>query len=420
MRSGVLIVGAGQAGSQVAISLREAGYRGRVTVVGDEPYLPYHRPPLSKAFLKGDASPDSLALRGDAAYRRHDVDVLLGARVVDVDAMTQTAHLDGGQQIGYEWLVLAQGGVPRGLSVPFLDADTGAEVNGAETAGVHYLRQAEDAIRLREKLAQANSVVVVGGGFIGLEVAAAATELGAGVTVLEMADRLMARVVHPAVAEFYRGAHSLRKVDILTDTRLDVVLVSDGHVCGVRVGSGRAIFTDLVVVGVGLIADTDLAARIGLEVDRGVVIDENGRTSDPRVFAAGDCATRRLPSGATERIESIHNAIEQAKVVAAAIANAPAPRPRAPWFWSDQFDLKLQIAGWTGDDTDIEIDGSLDEEKFVITHRRHGRLVGITAVSSPREFLRGRTELDRLAHSAAEPVVEDGGESASGVAVSVV
>ena len=399
----VLIVGAGQAGSQVAMSLRLLGYHGRILIVGDEPHLPYHRPPLSKAFLAGDDEPDSLALRGTSAYERNDIELRLGVGVAAIDPIGRTARLVDGGAITFDWVVLALGGTPREIQVPVTDAITGSLVQGAPTKGVHYLRGADDAMRLRASLTPGRRVAIAGGGFIGLESAAAAMAAGAQVTVIELSSRLLERVAHPVVGEFFRRAHARRGVDVVTGTGVDALTSFDGEIRSIVLSDGRTLDADLLVVGVGLVPNTSLATAMGLDVHRGIVVDESGRTRVERVLAVGDCATVRLPNGEFVRLESVHNAIEQAKTAAAVICDAPLPVKRVPWFWSDQFDVKLQIAGETGADTDIDLDGDLESEKFVVVHRRNGRVVGVTTVNDPGRFMKWRGALDKGEDSIALP-----------------
>ena len=399
----VLIVGAGQAGSQVAMSLRLLGYQGRILIVGDEPYLPYHRPPLSKAFLAGDDEPDSLAFRGSSAYERNAIELRLGVEVAAIDPIRRSAQLADGGSITFDWVVLALGGTPREIQVPVTDAMSGSLVQGTRTEGVHYLRGAEDAMRLRASLRPGRRVAIAGGGFIGLESAAAAIAAGAHATVIELSSRLLERVAHPVISEFFRSAHAQRGVDVVTGTGVGALTSVDGEMRSILLTDGQTLDADLLVVGVGLVANTSLASAMGLELHRGIVVDESGRTGIERVLAVGDCATVRLPTGDFARLESVHNAIEQAKTAAAVIADAPLPIKRAPWFWSDQFDMKLQIAGETGADTAIELDGDLESEKFVALHRLNGRVVGVTTVNEPGRFMKWRGALDKGEDSISQP-----------------
>lgn len=394
--AGTIIIGGGQAGSQTAVSLREAGYTDRIVLISAEPHLPYQRPPLSKAFLAGDAQPATLALRGEPAYARHTIDVIVGDAVSAIDADRKLVRQASGAELSWDHLVLAVGGTPSQLSVPIIDRATGdLAAPGTTLEGVHVLRTADDALALRAAAQNVNRLVAIGGSFIGLEVAASLSSRGVAATVLVRGDRLMSRVVHPHVADLFRRAHRERGVSLEFGAQVTALIADGQRVAAVQLADGRRVEADCVVVGVGLTADTTLAEDIGLEIDRGIVVDDAGRTSHAAIYAAGDCATRRLASGATERTESVHNAVQQAKAVAAAIAGAPPPAPQAPWFWSDQFDLKLQTVGDTGHDTDITVLAGGTPEKLVVEHRRDGVLVGVTAVSSPREFLQYRRELDR-------------------------
>lgn len=379
----VLIVGGGQAGSDVAFALRESNYPGSILIVGAEPHLPYQRPPLSKTFLSSEAAPDSLVLRGTGAYERGNIGVELGRAVANIDLGARCAQLDDEQTITFENVVLAQGGTPRQLTVP-------PDVQSR----THYLRSAADGERLRAELDAAQRVVVIGGGFIGLELAASARKRSKTVTVIEMTDRLLGRVVHPVISNAYADIHRRRGVDVILSANIaSMTSAASGSVL-ITLGDGRELEADLIVVGIGLEPDTSLAAALGLEIERGVVCNEDGRTSHPIVFAAGDCSSVRDAHGRISRIESVHNATEQAKSVAATIAGA-ARRPRqTPWFWSDQYDVKLQIVGATGAEVEAEIDGDIDAESFVIRHCQNGELVGLTAVNRPRDFMAARRQLD--------------------------
>ncbi|NHF62147.1 FAD-dependent oxidoreductase [Chryseoglobus sp. KN1116] len=378
------------------MSLREAGYTDRIVLIAAEPYLPYQRPPLSKAFLAGDAQPATLALRGEPAYARHDIEVMVGDAVTAIDAARALVQRASGAELSWDHLVLAVGGRPSELDVPIIDGATGDLVTSTSSLeGVHLLRTADDALALRAAASKVSRLVAIGGSFIGLEVAASLSSRGVAATVLVRGDRLMSRVVHPYVADIFRRAHLARGVSLEFGAQVTALVADGRRVAAVQLSDGRRVEADCVVVGIGLTADTALAEQIGLVIDRGILVDDAGRTSHPAIYAAGDCATRLLASGATERTESVHNAVQQAKAVAAAIVEAAPPSKQVPWFWSDQFDLKLQTVGDTGHDTDTTVFAGDTPEKLVVEHRRDGVLVGVTAVSSPREFLQYRRELDR-------------------------
>ena len=391
MSAGTLVVGANQAGVQVAISLRELGYEEPITLLGAEPHLPYQRPPLSKAFLSGTAELASLAFRTEAFYDQQRITVVRGERVQALhlsgdgtvaDGTAQTDH----RMLRFDRLALAVGARPRRLTVP-----------GADLAGVCYLRDADDAVRLRRALESARDVVVIGGGFIGLEAASVARSAGKDVTVVEAADRLLPRAVAPAVSDFYRQAHQRRGTAVHLGAAVTALTGRGGRVTGVSLADGTELPADLVLVGIGIIPRTELAEGLGLECDGGIVVDRFARTSAPAVVAAGDCTV--LPNPMTGdglvRLESVQNAVGQAKVAAATLAGRPEPYTAVPWFWSDQYDLKLQIAGLsTGYDRAV-VRGDLDSERFSVLYYGQERLLAVDAVNTPADYLTVRKALSQ-------------------------
>ncbi|GAA1881410.1 NAD(P)/FAD-dependent oxidoreductase [Asanoa iriomotensis] len=377
---GTLIVGAGQAGVQVAASLRENGYTAPITLLGAEPHPPYERPPLSKQFA-GPLDIERLRLRAPSFYADADIDLVTSQRVTHVrlpdgTGRTGVATTEAGLRVGFDTLVLAVGGRPRALAVP-----------GVDLAGVGYLRGLDEAVRLREQAAGVARVVVVGGGFVGLEVAAGLRKLGKDVTVVETADRLLARAVAPVVSEFYRAAHERRGVRVVLGARV-TAFTGAGSVTGVRLADGRVIPADLVLVGIGMEPRTELATTLGLAcAGGGVLVDAQGRTSHPAVYAVGDCTAFPNADGGYVRVESVQNALAKARATARAIAGRePQPEP-VPWFWSDQDDIKLQIAGiGTGYDTLI-VRGDPERERFSVLYLGGGELLAVDAVNSPRDYL---------------------------------
>ncbi|OLO25839.1 ferredoxin [Streptomyces sp. MNU77] len=387
----VLIVGACQAGVQLACSLREYGYPHPITVVGAEPHAPYQRPPLSKALLHGETTVDSLALRSAEYYAEQGIDLILGERITDVergDGGGGTAVAESGRRFTFGRLALTTGARARRLPV-----------EGAGLRGVHYLRTADDALELRGSLARAEDVLVIGGGFIGLEVAASARKLGRGVTVALADDRLLGRAVGAPTSEFFLQAHTRRGVR----THLSVQPVrflddGSGQVRGAELADGRVLTADLVVVGIGAAPRTELAERMGLHVDNGIVVDAAGLTSDGTTVAAGDCVACPPPvdvPGGLERIrfESVNTAVEQARTAAATLAGRPAAYRAVPWFWSDQFDLKLQVAGLSGGHDHYVVRGDPDSEKFGVLYYHGSRLIAGDFVNRPGEFLALRAAL---------------------------
>ena len=390
-RADVLVVGACQAGIQLACSLREYGYTGPVTVVGAERHAPYQRPPLSKAVLHAQTTVDALAFRSQAFYAEQGIHLVLGERIIRVDrdgGGAGVAEAQSGRRFAFGRLALAVGARPRRLTVP-----------GADLDGVCYLRDADDALALRQALAESDDVLVIGGGFIGLEVAASARKLGHQVTVALIDDRLLGRVVGAPTSEFFLGAHTRRGVRVHLGVQ-PVRLLDDGtgHVRGAELADGRILAADLVVVGIGAMPRTELAEHLGLAVDNGIVVDAHGLTSDGTTVAAGDCVACPppidLPGGPDRiRFEAVNTAVEQAKAAAALLAGRPAPYRAVPWFWSVQFDLKLQVAGLPSGCDRYVVRGEPDTEKFAVLYYAGQRLIAGDFVNRPADFLAVRSAL---------------------------
>ena len=385
MGAGTLIVGASQAGLQLAVSLRELGDTAPITLVGEEAHPPYQRPPLSKEFLAGTAEPDSLAFRTPAFYAGADLELVCGERVTSLALGGRgstpgagVATTDTGRQLPFERLALTVGASPRRLAVP-----------GADLAGVCYLRGLDDAVELRARLAAATRLVVVGGGFIGLEAAAVARGQGKAVTVVEAAERLIPRAVAPVVSEFYRQAHERRGTTVLLSAAVAGFAGDDGRVSAVLLADGTQLPADLVVVGVGVVPRTELAEQIGLACDGGIVVDAHARTSVPGVVAAGDCTVLPHPLTGVGRVrlESVQNAVDQAKVAAATLSGRLEHTTYVPWFWSYQGDLKLQIAGLAAGFDDYVVRGEPDTERFSVLYYRDSQLLAVDAVNNPADYL---------------------------------
>lgn len=375
--SGTVIVGAGQAGVQLAVSLREAGDTAPIALVGAEPHQPYQRPPLSKGYLTGAIDTDRIALRAPAFYADRDIEVVTGERVTELG--TGHALTGGGREFAFDRLALAVGARVRRLAVP-----------GADLGGVHYLRDRSDADRLRAELDGADRVVVVGGGFVGLEAAASARAQGRSVVVVEAADRLVGRAVAPVVSEFYRRAHERRGTRVLLGAGVTALSGEHGRVRSVHLSDGTELPADLVLVGIGVVPRTELAERLGLACDGGIPVDRSARTALPDVVAVGDCTRQPHPAGdefGAVRLESVQNAVHQAKIAAATLTGGARPAPEVPWFWSDQADLKLQIAGLSTGADEIVVRGDPETERFAAMHYRNGQLQAIDAVNSPAEYL---------------------------------
>ena len=382
MNDTVVIVGAGQAAAQLAMSLRQGGHAGPIRMVCDEPYWPYQRPPLSKKFLAEYRNPDSLFLRPESFWRDHDVQSELGVAVGAVQPQERRIVLEDGREIPYGTLVLATGTSARTLPLPGLDLPS-----------VFSLRKIDDVVALRPALNAAERVVIVGGGYIGLEVAAVARTEGRSVTVLEAEDRVLKRVTGPATSSFFERYHRQHGVDIRLGARL-VAIEGEGRATRVRLASDDTLPADLVLVATGARANDDLAKAAGLDCQDGIVVDEFARTSAPVIYAIGDCT--RFPSrryGRRLRLESVQNAIDQAKAAAAAMLGKPQPYDPVPWFWSDQYDVKLQIAGLTEDYDTVDTVGDPASARFSVEYRCGGRLIAVDAVNDGRAHMMSRRRI---------------------------
>ncbi len=335
--SDIIVVGAGQAGFQAAASLREAGFDGSLTIVGDETIAPYQRPPLSKAYLAGKATAETLALRPASFYADHCITLRLGERASTIDRPANQLELTSGERLAYRHLILATGARNRSLPVP-----------GGDLAGVLQLRTLADADDVQRHLIGVERVVVVGAGFIGLEFAAVAVARGIAVTVIEFSDRVMSRAVSQPTSDFFRAAHEAAGIKFAFGAGVERIAGADGRVTVVETTDGRAFAADIVLVGIGVVPNVDLAVGAGLPVADGILVDHALLTSDPAISAIGDCATFPNPfaGSAPTRIESVQNAVDQARCVAARLTGRPASYAALPWFWSDQGGWKLQIAVW--------------------------------------------------------------------------
>ena len=377
----IVIAGAGHAGGTAAALLRQQGHAGPITLVGEEPMVPYQRPPLSKAFLKGEADEETLKLRPEAFYPEHDIALHLGERVESIDRAGRRVLLKGGGELGYDALVLATGSANRRLQLP-----------GAAPGELLELRSHADALGLKRALGPGRRLAIIGGGYIGLEAAASARALGSEATILELAPRVLARVACEELSGFFQDYHRARGVEILTGVEVERALHGEeGRLSGLVLKDGRTIACDAVLVGIGAAASAELARESGLDCQNGVVVDEAARTSDPAIWAIGDVTFRPMPLyGVRHRLESVPNALEQAKQAAASILGRPPPPPETPWFWSDQYDLKLQIAGVPFEAEERLVRGDPASGKFAIFHLKAGRLLAVEAVNAPAEFMAGR------------------------------
>ncbi len=388
IQAGIVIIGAGQAGVQTAESLRAGGYAGRITLLGDEPHGPYHRPPLSKAWLAGEMDGAQLVMRAPEMLARKNIELRTEVKVASIDRAAKQVLLADGSALPYDGLVLATGSTPRSLPLP-----------GGDAAGVHALRSRGDADAISARLAlcqeQQRPVVVIGGGFIGLEVAATARKKGLAVTVLEAAPRLLGRVLAPALSDWYAALHRSHGVELVFDARIEALeTAADGSVSGVRLADGHLLPAGLVVVGIGVNANDGLAQAAGLECERGIVVDACCRSSDPAIVAAGDCTARRLADGSLIRLESVQNATEQGKSAAAALLGQERPFTATPWFWSDQYDKKLQMAGLSGGAEQWAVRGDMTGASFSIYHFRADKLIAVDSVNAAKDHLQARKLLD--------------------------
>jgi 3-phenylpropionate/trans-cinnamate dioxygenase ferredoxin reductase subunit len=386
----IVIVGAGQAADQAVHTLRRKGFTGKLVVVGDEPWLPYQRPPLSKKYLAGALARERLVLRPQQFYTDHSVETRLGRRVEEISRDARRLRLDDGAVIPYDALLLATGSRPRPLTVP-----------GADLAGIYQLRTIDDVERIRVDLISGKRLVIIGGGYIGLEVAATARELGLDVTILEMADRVMNRVTCKEVSAFYETEHARHGVRIISGAKVQA-LAGDpktGRVKAVVTDDGAEHPADLVVVGVGVTAADELAVAANIECSNGIVVDEHCRTSDPAIYAAGDCTSHpNLHYGRRLRLESVDNAFEQAASASLNMLGTPTVHDRVPWFWSDQYDLKMIIVGLCQGHDTVVMRGSPASRSFSACYLREGELIAIDSVNSPKDQMAARKLIAARAH----------------------
>jgi len=373
----IVVIGAGQAGASVVARLRARGHDGPITLIGAEPVPPYQRPPLSKAYLLGEMQADRLMLRGPEFYAEHAISLRLGQPVTAIDTVGQTVTL-AGEAVPYDELVLTTGSVPRRLPAAI----------GGDLGGVFTVRPLADIDAMRPLFLPGRRLVIVGGGYIGLEAAAVARKLGLEVTVLEMAPRILQRVAAPETSDYFRALHAAHGVTILESTGLDRLLGTDGQVTAARLTDGRDLPADFVIAGVGIVPETALAEAAGLAIENGIRTDEMGRTSAPHVWAAGDCASFPWKDGRL-RLESVGNAIHQADTVADNIMGDGTPYVAEPWFWSDQYDCKLQIAGLnTGYDRIMTRGPEGDAVSF--WYFAGNTLLAVDAMNDPRAYMVGK------------------------------
>jgi 3-phenylpropionate/trans-cinnamate dioxygenase ferredoxin reductase component len=378
--AGTVIVGTGQAGFQTAASLRSEGYQEPITLIGEEPHIPYQRPPLSKGFALGSQDLESIELRPRNFYQDHDIDLAVSERVTAIERTERFVALTSGRRVPFDKLVLAVGARNRLLPV-----------KGAQLDGVLYLRSLDEALVVKERLKHAREIVVIGGGFIGLELAAVASTLGKSVTILEALPRLMSRVVAPVISEFYQVLHSSRGVKISCGATVTEIIGASKKVQAVSLSDGTTYPADLVLVGIGIVPNIELAREARLPVSNGIAVDEHLQTDDQDIYAIGDCAEHPCVfAGARIRLESVQNAADQAQCVAATIAGRRGRYRALPWFWTDQFDIKLQMAGISQGHDRIVTRGNRESRKLSVFYFRENQLVAIDSINRPLDHTIGR------------------------------
>jgi 3-phenylpropionate/trans-cinnamate dioxygenase ferredoxin reductase subunit len=377
----VLIVGAGHAGAQAAVALRQLHFPGSVALLTEEADWPYERPPLSKDYLAGEKSFESILLRPTEFWASRDITLLRGLRVDSVDPVLRTVGTSGGLTIGYGVLIWAAGGAARRLSC-----------TGHHLGGVHTIRTRADVDVLRGELATTRRVAVIGGGYIGLEAAAALRKLGCSVSVIEMQDRVLARVAGEPLSRFYEAEHRAHGVEILLQTAVECIEERDGRACGVRLGDGSVLAADMVVVGIGIVPSVQPLLDAGAAGGNGVDVDEFCLTSLDSIYAIGDCAAHisRFADGKRIRLESVQNAADQAGVAAKSIAGTPIVYDSVPWFWSNQYDLKLQTIGLSLGYDEVVVRGDLGARSFSVVYLREGRVIALDCVNATRDYVQGK------------------------------
>lgn len=375
----VVIAGAGHAAGQLVATLRQKKFPGRISLIGEESWFPYQRPPLSKKYLAGEMPAERLYFKPESFYAEPNIDVQLNTRIAAIDPASRKVHSEDGTTFDYSHLVLATGSRPRELGL-----------FGAELTGVHYLRSIDDVNQIRAAMEGHRRIVIIGAGYIGLEVAAVTARLGHDVTVVELAERVMSRVVSPELSRYYQDVHTANGVKFKLGTGVRD-LSGKQHVEVVNLDSDESLPADIVIVGIGIVPNTELASLAGLEVANGIVVNDHCQTSDANIYAVGDCTWHPNTLLDTElRLESVHNALEQAKTAAGNICGEDLSYAQVPWFWSDQYDLKLQIAGLSQGYDDIVIRGDMQQHSFACLYLRKGQLIAVDAVNRPKDFIQSK------------------------------
>ena len=382
----IVIVGGGHAAGQCIANLRQAKFDGEITLVGSEPHIPYQRPPLSKQFLKSEVGEEKVILRPESFYQKQDIRLALGVTVINVDSQNKVVECDDGATRNFDSLIFATG-----------SAAIRPPIDGIDVPGVHLLRTIDDVHGIKNDLEGCEKAVIVGGGYIGLEVAASLTELGVSTSIVELEERVLKRVATPEMSQFYHKLHTDQGVCMYTRDGVEQIISGpDNRVAKVKCQSGTELSADLVVIGVGIKPNVELAAQTGLPVDNGIVVDEWCRTADPNIFAIGDCTNH--PNALLDkrlRLESVPNAMGQAKTAAFNICGRTTVYNEYPWFWSDQYDLKLQMAGFTDRFDEHVTRGDKSEKRFINFYVTDGKLTATEAVNVPRDFLAARQLLGK-------------------------
>ena len=377
----VLIVGAGHGGAQSAIALRQRKFSGTIAIVGEEPDLPYERPPLSKDYLSGEKTFDRILIRPEGFWAERDVAMMMGRRVLSVDAVAHRAILDDGDALSYGTMIWAAGGSPRRLTC-----------SGHDLIGVHGVRTRADVDRMIAELETVSEVVVIGGGYIGLEAAAVLAKANKHVTVLEAQPRVLARVAGEALSRFYEGEHRAHGVDLRLGVSVDCIEEEGGRAVGVRLAGGEVLPAQMIIVGIGIIPAVEPLLAAGAEGGNGVLVDETCLTTLVDIYAIGDCAAHanRFAGGATIRVESVQNANDQATLVAKAITGDPSVYDAVPWFWSNQYDLRLQTVGLSIGHNHTVQRGDVADRSFSIIYLRQGRVIALDCVNATKDYVQGR------------------------------
>ena len=380
MTKRVVIIGGGHSAGQCAVSLRQHGWEGAIEIIGEEVYPPYQRPPLSKAFLAGEMTAERLFLKPEEFYKTQNIDLRVGARVAGVNRVAKSITVNDGGLVDYDYLVFATGADVRKLNI-----------TGAELAGIGYVRGIDDVLALQQDFEKGGRLAVIGAGYIGLEVAAVARKHGLEVTICELADRVMARVTSPTVSQFFEGLHRGHGVELRLGVGVDG-FDGDGRVSGVSLSDGSTIACDFAVAGVGVIPADTIAANAGLPVNDGILVDDQSRTEDPSIFAIGDCTRHQSAYfGGPLRLESVHNALEQAKTAAQVICGKQVTYDQVPWFWSDQYDIKLQTVGISAKGYDREvIRGDIDAKAFSVFYLSGDKIVAVDSINAPADHMASR------------------------------